>query len=84
MHNLGVLYHDGQGVPQSFAQAKQWWEKAAGLGQADAMGSLGSLYANGQGVPQSDKRAVELYRQSAATGDAYGQSCLAVSQSSLM
>ena len=60
IQNLGgVRYHNGEGVPQSFAQAKEWWEKAARLGHADAMTRLGSLF--GQGVPQSFAQAKEWW-----------------------
>ena len=29
MNNLGALYDDGHGVPQDYAQAQSWYEKAA-------------------------------------------------------
>src|SRR3989442_15463719 len=44
--NLGWLYHDGRGVPQDYAQARQWYEKAAAQGNAPAQSNLGWLYAN--------------------------------------
>ena len=36
MHNLGLLYQDGQGVRQSYPRAAEWYEKAARQGCADA------------------------------------------------
>jgi TPR repeat protein len=33
---LGVMYHNGQGVPQDYAQAISWFRKAAAQGDADA------------------------------------------------
>jgi hypothetical protein len=43
-NNLGELYAKGQGVPQDYAQARQWYEKA-------------ELYFAGLGVPQDYVRA---------------------------
>ena len=33
-NNLGVLYAEGQGVAQDYAQARTWFEKAAAQGHA--------------------------------------------------
>jgi TPR repeat protein len=44
MTNLGWLYQEGEGVKQDYRQAKNWWEKAAALGQATAMNNLAWLY----------------------------------------
>ena len=49
---LGVMYRDGQGVPQDYAQAVSWYRKAADQGYALAQFNLGIMYSNGQGVPQ--------------------------------
>ena len=50
--NLGVMYAEGLGVPQDYAQAVAWYRKAAEQGLADAQHNLGVAYANGRGVPQ--------------------------------
>jgi TPR repeat protein len=55
--NLGMLYANGQGVPQDYAQARQWYEKAAAQGDALAQNNLAELYYAGLGVPQDDVRA---------------------------
>ena len=49
-YNLGLLYANGQGVPQDYIHAWQWYEQAAAQGDASAQYNLGLLYANGQGV----------------------------------
>jgi TPR repeat protein len=49
---LGVMYHDGIGVPQDYPQAARWWRKAANQGNAKAQVLLGGLYFKGHGVPQ--------------------------------
>src|SRR5437868_1947968 len=50
--NLGSLYYNGQGIPQDYAKARQWYEKAAAQGYAEAQFSLGVLYSKGRSVPQ--------------------------------
>ncbi len=65
---LGALYYNGQGVPQDYAQAAQWYRKAAGQDNADAQSILGFLYDNGQGVPQDYAQAAEWYRKAAEPG----------------
>lgn len=56
-NNLGELYAKGQGVPQNYAQARQWYEKAAAQGHALAQNNLAELYFAGLGVPQDYVRA---------------------------
>ena len=40
MFNLGTLYDDGQGVAQDYAKAREWYQKAADRGDADAKARL--------------------------------------------
>jgi TPR repeat protein len=51
--NLGLMYHLGQRVPQSYAEALKWFRAAAELGLPRAQRLLGVMYYNGEGVPQS-------------------------------
>ena len=51
-YNLGVMYDNGQGVPQNYAEAMSWYRRAAETGHAKAQNNLGFLYSNGKGVPQ--------------------------------
>ncbi len=46
------MYHDGNGVPQDYAEAVKWYRLAADQGVADAQTMLGVMYARGQGIPQ--------------------------------
>jgi uncharacterized protein len=78
--NLGVMYQNGQGVPQDYKEAVKWYTKATeqGFAQAqsnltDAQFSLGAMYQNGQGVPQNYKEAIKWYRISAEQGNAETQ-----------
>jgi hypothetical protein len=77
---LGVMYHEGQGVPQDYARALAWYRKAAEQGTAVAQFNLGAMYADGEGVPQDYARAIAWYRKAADQGTAVGT---AVAQSNL-
>ena len=66
--NLGVMYANGEGVPQDYAQAVAWYRKAADQGIAEAQNNLGVMYANGQGVPHDYEVAVSWYRKAANQG----------------
>jgi len=59
--NLGVLYHQGQGVAQDDKQAVEWWTKAADQGHTDAMDNLGLRYAKGEGVAQDWVQAYKWF-----------------------
>src|SRR5262249_28842236 len=77
---LGRLYADGAGVPQNFAEAARWYQKAAADDPLAAV-SLGDLYAEGRGVDHNDTEATRWYRRAAERGLATGeyklaQSCL--------
>src|SRR5437899_6577007 len=71
--NLGLLYGKGEGVPQDFAQARQWYEKAATQGNGQAQANLGLLYAKGEGVPQDYAQARQWYEKAATQGNAQAQ-----------
>ena len=75
---LGALYAEGLGVPQDFAIAREWYEKAAAQGNAMAQYNLGILYYHGQGVPQDYAKARQLFDPAAAQGDAMAQYNLGV------
>ena len=70
MRNLGVAYHNGLGVPQDYATAREWFEKAAAKDDASAMADLGRLYGRGDGVPQDDATARGWFEKAAAKNDA--------------
>ena len=63
--NIGVLHANGEGVPQSYAEALTWYRKAADQGDVFALNNLGLMYMRGQGITASDRMAVQLYRQAA-------------------
>ena len=40
MANIGGLYASGQGVPQDYAKAREWYENAAAAGEKRVLGNL--------------------------------------------
>jgi TPR repeat protein len=55
--NLGVMYANGQGVPQDNKTTVKWYRLAAEQGHALAQGNLGTSYAFGTGVLKDYVRA---------------------------
>jgi hypothetical protein len=43
-NRLGLIYQNGEGVPQNDAEAVRWYLKAAEQGYADAQNNLGLMY----------------------------------------
>src|SRR6516225_1038751 len=70
MSNLGIFYEKGEVVPQDYAKAREWFDKAAAKSEAIAMVSLGILYENGYGVAQDYAKAREWYEKAADKGNA--------------
>ena len=66
--NLGVLHDFGRGVPQDYAEARQWYVKAAAQGDAGAQFNLGVLYDLGHGVPRDNVRAYMWFSLAGANG----------------
>lgn len=76
--NLGVMYKNGQGVPQDAGEAEKWYRLAAEQGYAPAQNNLGTIYEEGQGVPQDAREAVKWYSLAAEQGVAVAQNNLGV------
>jgi TPR repeat protein len=66
--NIGLMYANGDGVPQDDTQAVTWFRNAAGQGDAAAQLNLGVAYAQGQGVPQEYVSAHMWFSLAAAQG----------------
>ena len=75
---LGEMYRDGEGVDQSYQQARELYNLAASQGDASAQYDLGVMYQEGQGVDQSYEKAAEYYEAAARQGNANAQGNLAV------
>ncbi|MGG4774925.1 tetratricopeptide repeat protein [Paenalcaligenes sp. Me52] len=65
---LGVLYIEGNSVPQNYAEAHKWLGRAAAQNEALAQFQLGVLHYRGQGVPQNDAEALAWFGKACAAG----------------
>jgi TPR repeat protein len=68
--NLGLMYLDGHGVPQSAAEAVNWFRRAAEQDYAQAQHNLGAMYGSGQGVKRDYIQAYKWLNLCAAKGNA--------------
>jgi ankyrin repeat protein len=71
--NLGIMYLQGNGVPQNYKEAEKWFRKAAKKGIAAAQVNLGIMYLQGNGVPQDYKEAEQWFCKAAEHGDTSAQ-----------
>ena len=72
-HSLGIIYANGQGVPQNYELALKWYQKAARQGHAEAQNDLGHLYFSGAGVSQNYEEALKWFQKAARQGYARAQ-----------
>ncbi len=64
--NFGLMYAEGRGVPQDYAEAVRWYRLAADQGDAVAQSFLGLMYAEGQRVLQDYGQAHMLFNLAAS------------------
>lgn len=74
---LGMMYHDGEGVPKDYAEAAQWMRKAAEQDNALAEFALGAMYQEGEGVAKDEAAAARWLEKAARQGAAPAQFALA-------
>ena len=67
--NLGVMYNNGQGVPQDYKKAMKWYTLAAEQGYADAQNNLGAMYDR---VLQDNTMAHMWFNVGSANGNELG------------
>jgi TPR repeat protein len=58
-----------QRVAEMEVRCVEWYEKAAGKGDGDAMNNLGECYSHGYGVAKDEAKGVEWYEKAVETGD---------------
>lgn len=63
MYKLAGYYFTGTGVTRSYADAFDWYEKAAKKGHVGAMEKLGDCYYYGYGVEKSYSKAEKWYKK---------------------
>ncbi len=77
IYEKGLAFEFGEGVPQSYRTAFEFFKKSADLNYAPAQYKLGLAYAYGQGAEKDPEVAVEWYQKSAAQGYTLAQRTLA-------
>ena len=70
--DLGMMYENGEGVRQDYAEAVRWYRQAAEQGYARAQNNLGLMYVIGRGVRQDLALAQEWYGKACQNGDQNG------------
>jgi TPR repeat protein len=70
--SLGLRFA-GEGAAQDYAQAAQWYLKAADQSHSLAQFNLGIMYAAGQGVPRDEAKSMGWMQKAADQGDAGAQ-----------
>jgi GAF domain-containing protein len=66
---LGRRYANGDGVPQDYREARDWFLAAADQGHVAAQGKLAALFWKGKGVPQDYAKAYYWALLAQAGGD---------------
>jgi TPR repeat protein len=74
--NLGIMYAEGQGVPQDYKEAVKWYRLAATQGFAHAQNNLGRMYLRGFGVTQDYQEALKWIKLAVDQGLAVAQTNL--------
>jgi TPR repeat protein/tRNA A-37 threonylcarbamoyl transferase component Bud32 len=69
-HRRGEACYTGRGALQDYAKAREWYEKAAAIGHAEAEFRLGWLHDHGRGTPRDATAARTWYERAAARGSA--------------
>jgi uncharacterized protein len=72
-----MMYQDGIGVTQDYAEAIRLYRLAAAQNDGVALLHLGNMFALGLGGARNDAEAVKWYRLSAARGNMQAQTYLA-------
>lgn len=67
--NIGIMFQQGLGVPQSDVEAAIWYRRAAENGHVRAQQNLGVMYEEGAGVLQDYAEAAKWYSKSAEGGN---------------
>ena len=67
---LGMLHENGDGVPEDYEKAREWYVKSAAQGDANAQFYLGLMSAFGRGGPLDLVQAHMWYSLAAANGHA--------------
>jgi tetratricopeptide (TPR) repeat protein len=72
-YNLGLMYHDGDGVTLNMDEAVKWYTKSADLNYKEAQYMLASLVFRREIQSISYERAAQYYQQAAELGHVKSQ-----------
>ena len=70
---FGLKYFNGNGVPEDYQKAVEWYRKAAEQGDEMAQWFLGGMYDEGKGVPKDINQALLWYAKAAEQGSSRAQ-----------
>jgi hypothetical protein len=76
IYSFGMMSFDGDGVPQDYVEAANWFRIAAEQGHAKSQHNLALMYESGQGVSQDYAEASKWYFMAAENGYASSQNNL--------
>ena len=65
---MGLMYSQGEGVPQNYSLANDFWRAAAEKGDTESMTGLGWHNKLGYGVPKDNVRSLMWFILAAARG----------------
>lgn len=77
IYEKGLAFEFGEGVPQDYRTAFEFFKKSADQDYAPAQYKLGLAYTYGQGTEKDPEVAVDWYKKSAVQGYALAQRTLA-------
>lgn len=69
MHQLGLMYRDGIGIPRDFTKMAECLQKAADRGFVPSVTLLADVYFQGRLVPRNEEKAFALYLKGAELGN---------------
>jgi hypothetical protein len=71
---LGFLYYTGdRRLPRDYAEALNWFRKAADRGNPSGQDHLGMMYYLGRGVPRDYTEALKWFRKAAEQGNVHAE-----------
>ena len=65
---MGLMYKNGEGIPQNDTEAAKWFKIVAEKGNADAQYNMGIMHYFGKGVPQNNVLAYQWFEIAYTSG----------------
>lgn len=69
IHQIGLMYRDGVGIPRDVKKMEEYLAKASDLGFAPSVITLADIYSQGKILPKDDEKAFGLYLKAAELGN---------------